>query len=160
MPMKKNDPPNLRKKPMKEPTFEEISHQGKTIAIILHRDFSVSESRFFSPADFSQQLGFLVHRKGHTIPAHFHKKIQRRITLTQEVLLIKKGEIQANLYSSEQEFLTSRLLRTGDIIFLCSGGHGFTMLQDSEIVEVKQGPYSGRDSDKENFVGIENDSGQ
>ena len=140
---------------MKEPYYEVIEHQDKTIAIILRRDFSASASRFFSPADFSQQFGFLVHRKGHTIPAHFHKKIQREITLTQEVLLIKKGEIQVNLYSGGQEFLTSRSLRAGDIIFLCSGGHGFTMLQDSEIVEVKQGPYSGRDSDKENFVGVE-----
>ena len=145
---------------MKEPNFENIEHLGKTIAIVLRNDYNSEQSRFFSPADFSQQFGFLVHRKGHTIPAHFHKKIQREITLTQEVLLIKKGEIRVNLYSSEQEFLTSRLLRAGDIIFLCSGGHGFTMLQDSEIVEVKQGPYSGRDSDKENFAGIENDTGQ
>ena len=145
---------------MQESDFEEIRHKDKTIAIILRRDFCAAESRFFSPADFSQQFGFLVHHKGHSIPAHFHKKIQREIILTQEVLLIKKGEMQVNLYSSEQEFLTSRLLLAGDIIFLCSGGHGFTMLQDSEIVEVKQGPYSGRDSDKVNFVGIENDTGQ
>ena len=145
---------------MKESAFEEIKHQGKTIAIILRRDFSAAASRFFSPADFSQQFGFLVHPKGHIIPAHFHKKIQREIFLTQEVLLIKKGEIQVNLYSKEREFLTSRLLQAGDIIFLCSGGHAFTMLQDSEIVEIKQGPYSGRDSDKENFAGIENDTRQ
>jgi len=145
---------------MPEPAFEKIEHQGKTIAIIMRGEYSASESRFFSPADYSQQFGFLVHRQGHVIPAHFHKKIQREIVLTQEVLLIKKGEIQVNLYSNEQEFLTRRSLRAGDIIFLCSGGHGFTMLQDSEIVEVKQGPYSGRDSDKENFKGIENDTGQ
>jgi hypothetical protein len=145
---------------MKDSGFEEIRHQDKTIAIILRRDFNSSESRFFSPADFSQQFGFLVHRKNHTIPAHFHKKIQREIALTQEVLFIKKGEIQVNLYSNEQEFLTSRILLAGDFIFLCSGGHEFSMLQDSEIVEVKQGPYSGRDSDKENFKGIENDPGQ
>jgi len=145
---------------MPEPAFEKIEHQGKTIAIILRGDYSASESRFFSPADYSQQFGFLVHGQGHVIPAHFHKKIQREIFLTQEVLLIKKGEIQVNLYSNEQEFLARRSLRAGDIIFLCSGGHGFTMLQDSEIVEVKQGPYSGRDSDKENFKGIENDTGQ
>lgn len=145
---------------MAEPAFEEIEHQGKTIAIVLRAGFSTPTSRFFSPSDFSQQFGFLVHRKGHVIPAHFHKKIQREIILTQEVLFIKKGEIQVNLYSSEQVFLTSRLLRAGDTIFLCSGGHGFTILQDSEIVEVKQGPYSGRDSDKENFPGIEDDTGQ
>jgi hypothetical protein len=148
------------KKATLEPAFEEIQHQGKTIAIILRRHFSAAESRFFSPADFSQQFGFLVHHRGHIIPAHFHKKIQREIFLTQEVLLIKKGEIQVNLYSNEQQFLTSRVLHAGDIIFLCSGGHGFTMRQDCEIVEVKQGPYSGRDSDKENFAGIENDTGQ
>ena len=145
---------------MKGPSFEEIRHEGKTIAMILRSDFHAPASRFFSPADYSQQFGFLVHPGGHTIPAHFHKKIHREITLTQEVLLIKKGEIQVNLYNNQQEFLTSRLLRAGDIIFLCSGGHGFTILQDSEIVEVKQGPYSGRESDKVNFAGVENDSSQ
>jgi hypothetical protein len=145
---------------MPESAFEEIAHQGRIIALILRRDFSAPASRFFSPADFSQQFGFLVHGKGHTIPAHFHKRIQREILLTQEVLLIKKGKVQVNLYSHEQEYLTSRLLQQGDIIFLCSGGHGFTMLEDCEMVEVKQGPYSGRDSDKENFEGIENDPGQ
>ena len=145
---------------MKEPAFEEIGHQGTTIAMIMRGNYSAPGSRFFSPADFSQQFGFLVHRQGHAIPAHFHKKIQREIFLTQEVLLVKKGEIQVNLYSNEKEFLTSRRLHGGDIIFLCSGGHGFTMLEDSEIVEIKQGPYSGRDSDKENFKGIENDTGQ
>ena len=140
---------------MNETSFEKIEHHGKIIAMILRNDFNVEESRFFSPANFSQQFGYLVHHKGHSIPAHFHKKIQREILLTQEVLLIKKGEVLVNLYDENQEFLASRLLFGGDIIFLCSGGHGFTMLQDSEIVEVKQGPYSGRDSDKENFPGVE-----
>jgi hypothetical protein len=140
---------------MNGPAFEKIEHQGRIIAMILRSDFNAEGSCFFSPADFSQQFGFLVHHKGHSIPAHFHKKVQREIVLTQEVLLVKKGEVQVNLYSEGQEFLTRRLLLAGDIIFLCAGGHGFTMLQDSEIVEVKQGPYSGRDSDKENFPGVE-----
>lgn len=140
---------------MNGPAFEKIEHQGRIIAMILRRDFNPGKSVFFSPADFSQQFGFLVHPREHSIPAHFHKKVQREILLTQEVLLIKKGEVQVNLYSESREFLTSRRLLAGDIIFLCAGGHGFTMLQDSEIVEVKQGPYSGRDSDKENFPGVE-----
>jgi hypothetical protein len=140
---------------MNEPGFEKIEHEDRVIAMILRGDFATRQSRFFSPADFSQQFGFLVHPRGHSIPAHFHKKVQREIFLTQEVLLVKKGEVKVNLYSETREYLTSRTLRAGDIVFLCSGGHGFTMLQDSEIVEVKQGPYSGRDSDKENFPGVE-----
>lgn len=134
---------------------EIIEFEGTIIAIILHADFQTAASVFFSPPDFSQQLGFLVHPKGHSICAHFHRRIQREITLTQEVLFIRKGKVKVNFYTSEKEFVTSRFLASGDTIFLCSGAHGFEMLEDTEMIEVKQGPYSGRDSDKECFRGVE-----
>ncbi|GAI41754.1 unnamed protein product, partial [marine sediment metagenome] len=94
------------------------------------------------------------------IKAHFHKKVHRDIFLTQEVLFIKKGKVTVNFYTIDKKYITSRLLNAGDVIFLCSGGHGFKMLEDTEMIEVKQGPYSGRDTDKEIFEGRENDSGK
>ena len=130
------------------PLFEEITWEGKIIAMIMRRDFKTPDLTFFSPAEFSQQLGFLPHKRGNIIPAHFHRRVQREITLTQEVLLIRKGRVSVDLYTEDTHYITTRELVEGDILFLCSGGHGFKILEDAEIVEVKQGPYSGKESDK------------
>lgn len=138
--------------------YEEIKHDGKIIAMILRADFNSEGIEFFSPADFSQQLGFLPHKKGKIIPAHFHKKVQREINLTQEVLFIRKGKLRVNLYTREKTFITARELTTGDVVFLCSGGHGFELLEDTEMIEVKQGPYSGKEGDKVIFEGVEGQS--
>jgi hypothetical protein len=143
-----------------EKPYEEIKYQDKIIAIILRADYQAKEIQFFSPADFSQQLGFLPHKKNHIIPAHFHKTVHREIELTQEVLFLRKGKVEVNFYTNQKEYITSRLLNTGDVIFLCSGGHGFKILEDAEMIEVKQGPYSGKDGDKVTFEGIENDPGK
>jgi len=138
---------------------ERIQYDGKIISIILRRDYTAGAIEFFSPDDFSQQLGFLPHKKGNTINAHFHKTIDKRITLTQEVLFVRKGKIRVDFYTPAKEHLASREIEAGDIVFLCSGGHGFKILEDTEMIEVKQGPYSGKDNDKELFRGVEDDTG-
>ena len=143
---------------MDKEAYEEIKHNGKVIAIILRSNYTSDNVVFFSPSDFSQQLGYLPHKKGSIIKAHFHKEIHRKITFTQEVLLIRKGKVIVNFYTIDKKYIASRELNEGDIIFLCSGGHGFKMLEDTEMIEVKQGPYSGKEGDKELFKGIENDT--
>ena len=140
---------------MNNKTYEEIKYNGKLIAIILRSNYASDNVVFFSPPDFSQQLGYLPHKKGSIIRSHIHKKIDRKVTLTQEVLFIKKGRMLVNLYAEDKKYITSRELSIGDVIFLCSGGHGFKMLEDIEMIEVKQGPYSGQGNDKEVFEGIE-----
>ena len=42
------------------------------------------------------------------------------------------------------------VLSPGDVILLISGGHGFEVLEDLNMVEVKQGPYT-EDRDKKRF---------
>jgi hypothetical protein len=134
--------------------YEEIKYKNKLIAIIIKSDYSSDKTVFFSPPTFSQQLGYLRHKKGDSIKSHFHKEVRREIILTQEVLFIKKGKIRVDLYTIKKEYITSRELARNDVIFLCSGGHGFKILEDSEIIEVKQGPYSNREVDKELFDGV------
>jgi len=145
---------------MQNKTFEEIKYNGKLIAIVLRSNYSNNKTTFFSPPDFSQQLGHIVYKKNGIIRPHFHKKIHRDITLTQEVLFIKKGKLIVNFYTTNKKYIESRELKTGDVIFLCSGGHGFKMLEDTEMVEVKQGPYSGKNKDKVVFRGVEVDTGK
>ena len=63
--------------------------------------------------------------------------------LTQEVLIIKKGILRVDFYDEYEDYLESRNLYAGDIILLVSGGHGFKVIDEVEMIEVKQGPYSG-----------------
>ncbi len=135
--------------------YEEIKHKGKLIAIIVRSNYASDSVVFFSPPDFSQQLGYLPHKKGSVIRSHIHKQIDRKVTLTQEVLFIRKGRIVVNLYTENKKYITSRRLSAGDLILLCSGGHGFKILEDIEMIEVKQGPYSNKGNDKEVFEDIE-----
>ncbi len=56
-----------------------------------------------------------------------------------------------DFYTDEQVYLESTVLDAGDVILLAYGGHGFEMLEPTEIIEVKQGPYAG-DGDKSRFA--------
>ena len=105
---------------------------------------------FFTPPEFSQQLGLLCHPQGKIIEPHIHNVVKREVQLTQEVLFIRKGILRVDFYDDQQDFLFNRILNTGDVILLASGGHGFEALSDVDIVEVKQGPYAG-ELDKTRF---------
>jgi len=76
--------------------------------------------------------------------------VERKVTLTQEVLFIKSGVVRVDFYDDNRNYLESRVLEQGDVILLAAGGHGFEMLEQAEIIEVKQGPYCG-DQDKVRF---------
>ncbi len=133
----------------------EIIKKGEDIlAIILSADFHGEGIHFFSPEDFPQQLGFIEHKKGEIVQAHTHQVIKRVIELTQEVILVKKGRVKVNLYDSEKVYVDSRVLVEGDVILLSAGGHEMKFIEDTELIEIKQGPYLGKE-DKVRFQGIE-----
>ena len=123
---------------------------GEILAIILRAKFQEDGIQFFTPDDFSQQLGYMKHKKGHMIKPHLHNKIERIVNFTFEVLFIKSGIVKVNFYSGDKKYLKSDILNQGDVILLAYGGHGFEILEDSEMIEVKQGPYAG-DDDKTRF---------
>ena len=130
--------------------IEKIVHNSQLLALIVFHKFSEEGIHFFTEDDLSQQLAFMKHPKGKTIQPHVHNPVKREVHYTQEVLFIKKGKLQVDFYSDKQEYLESRILVAGDVILLIQGGHGFKVLEDLEMFEVKQGPYAG-DSDKTRF---------
>ena len=131
-------------------SLEYILHGLEPIALIIRADFEKPGVHFFTPNSFSQQVAFMKHPSGHRIAPHIHNMVNRQVLYTQEVLLIRSGHIRVNLYSSNKEFIASRNLEAGDIILLCGGGHSFEMLEETSMIEVKQGPYAG-DQDKTIF---------
>lgn len=118
-------------------------HKGRIIAVVVKSGFRAAGNSFFTPEDFSQQLAFVSHRKGEAVNAHIHNRFKRVVYRTQEVDILRKGRIRVALYSDDKKYLESFVLKAGDIILFASGGHGYEVLEDMELVLVKQGPYAG-----------------
>lgn len=131
--------------------IERISSGAGLLAIIVSHRFREPGIHFFTTSDLSQQLAFMRHPAGKVIAPHFHNPVPREVQVTQEVLLIKRGRLRVDFYDEDRCQLESRILEAGDTIMLLSGGHGFEVLDDVEMIEVKQGPYAG-EQDKTIFV--------
>lgn len=134
--------------------IEHIDFNGKLLSIIIRKEFKKDGIEFFTPDDFSQQLGYMNRPKGYVIPPHVHNPVAREVQYTKEVLYIKSGKVRVDFYDEEQNYLQSTILNTGDVVLLAYGGHGFEMIETSEIIEVKQGPYAG-ELDKTRFEPID-----
>lgn len=133
--------------------IEKIINNKKLLSVIIRASYKSDGIEFFTPGDFSQQLGYMNRPKDYVIPPHVHNAVQRDVHFTQEVLIIKSGKVRVDFYNDNMHYLESRVLNEGDIILLAYGGHGFEMMEDSEIVEVKQGPYVG-EMDKIRFDAV------
>lgn len=136
--------------------IETLKIGEQLLAVIVPRSFREKGIHFFTPNDLSQQLAFMRHPEGKTIDPHVHKPVSRNVHYTQEVLLIKKGKLRVDFYDNDQQYLESRILEEGDVVLLATGGHGFEVLEEVEMIEVKQGPYAG-DEDKTRFTAVSSD---
>lgn len=136
--------------------IEKIEHEGATLALILRANFSAAGIQFFTPDEFSQQLGYMHHPSGKVIAPHYHKLHHRAVRVTQEVLFLRRGKLRVDFYGQDLSYLESRILLAGDVILLATGGHGFEALEEIEMIEVKQGPYVGEE-DKVLFDPITSD---
>jgi mannose-6-phosphate isomerase-like protein (cupin superfamily) len=133
--------------------LELVKKKHKLLAIIIRNEYLSEGVDFITPTEFSQQIAYMHHPTGKVIDAHIHNLVHRDVILTQEVLFIKKGKLRVDFYDDYEDYLESRMLNAGDVILLVSGGHGFNVVEEVEMIEVKQGPYSG-DADKKRFTGI------
>ena len=130
-----------------------IEYDGDLLAIIIKDSYSKQGISFFTAEDLSQQLAYMKHPSGTTIEPHIHNPVRREVHFTQEVLIIKRGILRVDFYTDKEKYFESRILEKGDVILLIKGGHGFEVIEEVEMVEVKQGPYAG-DNDKTRFAPV------
>ena len=121
--------------------MEIIKKNKKILAMILRKNYKNKGLEFFTPPKFSQQVAQMSYNKGKLINCHYHKNITRKTLSTQEVLIIRSGKLKVLLFD-KKKFYCSKILNSGDLILLASGGHGFKVLKKTVMIEVKQGPYS------------------
>ena len=123
--------------------IERIIHKKKLLALIVRGKYRNKKGiTFFTPRESIQQFGYMKHRKSYIIKPHLHKKRLTKIFYTTEVILLLKGMLRVDFYSQFKKYLFSKILKEKDIIMLVHGGHGFKILKDVEMLEIKQGPYN------------------
>lgn len=129
--------------------IEIISWDNQPLVYIIRAELFPQKTTFLTPAEFKQQVGFVVYPQGGEIPRHIHRNLERHLTGTSEVLIIRRGRCEIDVYNDERELVATRELRTGDLMLMVGGGHGFRMLEDTVFLEIKQGPYIGMDEKKQ-----------
>ena len=127
----------------------EIRNKKILYALIIKkkRRFIKSGVDFITKDNDLLQLGFVNHKKNHHIKSHIHLKKPRLINYCTEVLLVEKGKVQIKFFdNNNSDIKKDKILNKGDIIILFQGGHGFKILEKTQIIEIKQGPYvEGKD---------------
>lgn len=129
---------------------QHVLYDGKPLAYIIRAEIIPEKTTFLTPSDFKQQVGFVVYPNGGEIQRHVHRPLERHLTGTSEVLFVRRGLCEVDIYNNERQLVLTEQLREGDILLMVDGGHGFRMLRDTVFLEIKQGPYMGMD-DKERF---------
>ena len=124
-----------------------IEHNGSVYGMILRSDYQMSEGiKFFTKETSEFQMGFMNRACGYIVKPHLHISQQRAIKNTSEVLIVRRGSLKVTFYEDASTVLAIDILREGDICMFISGGHGVEFLEDSHVVEIKQGPHiEGRD---------------
>ena len=120
------------------------------LAYIIRAGFSSDITSFITPPEHNFQVGFVVHPQGGEIQSHFHRSIDRHVPNTSEVLVVRQGRCEIDVFDDHKRIVETLQLAPGDVMVMVAGGHGFRMLEDTVLLEIKQGPYIGIE-EKERF---------
>ena len=126
------------------------SADGLVLAYLVRRAPFPDHTEFLTPHDCALQIGHVVYKGGSEITRHMHLPIERHIVGTTELLIVQQGRCEVDVYDLDRQFVTTRELCAGDMLISVAGGHGFRVLEDIVLFEVKQGPYPG-EIEKERF---------
>lgn len=132
--------------------MEVIKHQDQIISIIYREKDWVKGLNFVTPDDHFLQVGSWWYDHGKKLDSHVHNSFERVATITQESIYVKRGSVKVLLYTKEFKFLQDYILYTGDLAVFGYGGHGYEILEDdTQIIESKNGPFTGVEQDKVKF---------
>jgi cupin fold WbuC family metalloprotein len=128
--------------------IERIENKGLLYALVIRNDYEPEGVNFVTTPEDTMQIGVIKHPGGTVVKPHIHKSVSRTIAQTQEVLFIHRGKVLAKFYDDEGNEVARVTLNGSDAVLLLAGGHGFDILEDTKMIEVKQGPYYGFEQDK------------
>lgn len=130
--------------------LEAIAVDGVVLAYLARNQPPPERTRYLTPDECNLQVGHIVYSGGTQIPRHMHMPVERHLNSTTEVLLVQQGTCEVEIFDEERRLVATRELHVGDLLIAVAGGHGFRVLEDTVLLEVKQGPYPG-EVEKERF---------
>lgn len=133
-----------------EQSIEVIKAGEQILCYVIRRSLQPEKTVFITPAESKQQVGFVVYKAGGVIKRHVHRSLERHLIGMSEVLVVRSGRCEIDVYDDQKNLITTRELSVGDVVIMAAGGHGFRILEDTTLLEIKQGPYLGTE-DKELF---------
>ena len=129
--------------------MEEIKDGSILIARYIKNTRWDDSLKFYSNDSDFIQVATWNYNKGKHLKAHGHKVHKRMADKTNEVIFIKSGAVKATLFNDGNEIIKELVLSAGDILICYNGGHSYDILEDNtQVLEVKNGPYPGLDKDK------------
>ncbi len=121
-----------------------VNYKEKTLAVYVRSEDWKEGLHFVGKESDFLQIGLWHYESGKKLGPHKHVINNRSISYTQEMIFIKKGRLEASIYSNDDKLVETVELRSGDFMLLCSGGHGYRITEDgTQVLEVKNGPYTG-----------------
>jgi mannose-6-phosphate isomerase-like protein (cupin superfamily) len=127
---------------------EFITANGQALCYVIRANTKPDLTTFITPPEAKQQVGFIVYPKGGVIARHIHRPLERHIIGMAEVLVVRSGHCQIEVYDEQENFVAVRDLYQNDVVLMVGGGHGFQIKEDTVLLEIKQGPYLGADDKK------------
>jgi hypothetical protein len=123
--------------------IEKICFNDQLIALIIYHEDVQLKAEFYTPDAQILQIGKHFRKKGENIKPHKHliAKIIKHES-PQEVLYIEDGKMKVNFYTEDGKLVDSKIVGKGDMVLLSKGGHGFEFIEDTRMIEVKEGPVS------------------
>lgn len=121
-----------------------ITDQGKTLCHIFSHTIRAEGVRFLSPNEYTLQLGLIEHPSGKVIRDHIHNpEIKYKVDTTQEFLYLEKGKVKVKIFNDNFDLIEEVIIEAGDFLLHVAGGHGFEVIEECRLIEIKQGPYPG-----------------
>jgi len=130
--------------------IEEINNGQECLAMIIRKDFGSYGSHFATSLENPLQIGVIERGAGDVISSHKHLPVQvDHCGIRQEFLHVMMGKVRVTFFDTEGRQVAERILDQGDSLLQMSGGHGFHFEEPTRLIEVKLGPYSTKDNDKQ-----------
>ena len=128
--------------------IEKIIFNNEVYAEIIRSDIRVDKTTFFSNSSSSFQFGIVSHKKGYEEKPHYHKVFDRKITDCQQMLFVQYGKVEVIFYDKSKKEISNTKLKQGDSINIVKGIHAIKMIENSQCITVKQGPFISPEEDK------------
>ena len=118
-----------------------VDHAGTQLALIVRSEYTPVTTQFVTPNSFKQQVGFIVYAKDEAVKTHRHLPLERHLVGTSEAIIVRHGHALFRLHDLNRTLIATRELRTGDVILMINGWHGIEFIEDTVLLEIKQGPF-------------------